>query len=165
MKKIILFLCTILIFGNTFATKIGYINTEILLKNSKQLKDSQNLIIKEFKNRDSALKTEANAIKKMLSNFKEVESDLTAKERKAHIAKISKRDNALKQKALKLKKQFSLRGSEELRKVQDSINSVISKFAKKNKFNLILYKEVAFVDDKTDITSQISKKLEAKYKK
>jgi Skp family chaperone for outer membrane proteins len=59
----------------------------------------------------------------------------------------------------KTKQQFELRNAEELQKIQNNINTIIKQFATANDFDLILYKDIAFVSKKIDITDKISEKL------
>jgi Skp family chaperone for outer membrane proteins len=47
-----------------------------------------------------------------------------------------------------------------LNKIETLINSTINEFAIEEGFDLILYKDVAFVSNKVNITQQIIKKIE-----
>jgi len=166
MKKFILtFIAIFSLASNVFAIKIGYINTDNLLQNSTQFKQIQANIATEFEKKDAKLKQRADKIKKLIANFKEIRGDLTKGEIKEQVETIGNLDRGLQKDAIKLKKQFSLRGQEELQNIQNTLNAIIEKFAKTNKFDLILYREVAFVNDKIDITKQIAKKLATKLNK
>jgi outer membrane protein len=52
-----------------------------------------------------------------------------------------------------------------LAKIQKQINFVILKIAKAQKYDLILYQEVAYANNNINITDLIAEKLNALYKK
>jgi outer membrane protein len=102
------------------------------------------------------LKPEQKIYKKLLVEFKTIEQDLSENEKQAKLTTIAKEDKELKADALKLQKQFDLRRAEELQKFQDQVNEVLNNFAKQQKFDLILYKDVAYASNKIDITDKIA---------
>ena len=68
-------------------------------------------------------------------------------------------ERQLKQRATTLEKQLERRRLQELSQIQDLINQVIEDLAKEEKYDLILYQEVAYASKKINITSIISQKL------
>jgi Skp family chaperone for outer membrane proteins len=159
MKKLFLLL---LLSSNVFAIKIGYINIDLLLSESKQFNESQKEIAAEFKAKDKKLKVKSDSLNLLIAEFKENQEDLTDKEKSSQVSKIKKLDLSLQKAVKKVKEQFNLRNTEELQKIQDTINKIINKFAKSNNFDLVLYKDIAYVSEKIDITSKIAKKLSGK---
>jgi outer membrane protein len=158
MQKIITILLLTLSFS-TFANKIGFVNIDKILAESKSFNQAQQIILQDFKKRDDALKTRAENLQKLLVEFKTIEQDLSENEKQAKLTTIAKEDKELKADALKLQKQFDLRRAEELQKFQDQVNEVLNNFAKQQKFDLILYKDVAYASNKIDITDKIAKLL------
>jgi outer membrane protein len=159
MKHILFLIFTTLFTTQVFATKIGYINIDTLLNESAQFKQSQQEIAAEFKQKDKKIEQQAKKIEQLLAEFQEQQDDLTQAEKKEKIATIKKLDNNLKEVVAKTKQQFELRNAEELQKIQNNINTIIKQFATANDFDLILYKDIAFVSKKIDITDKISEKL------
>jgi outer membrane protein len=159
MKHILFLIFTTLFTTQVFATKIGYINIDALLNESAQFKQSQQEIATEFKQKDKKIEQQAKKIEQLLAEFQEQQDDLTQAEKKEKIATIKKLDNNLKEVVAKTKQQFELRNAEELQKIQNNINTIIKQFATANDFDLILYKDIAFVSKKIDITDKISEKL------
>jgi outer membrane protein len=155
MQKIITILLLTLSFS-TFANKIGFVNIDKILAESKSFNQAQQIILQDFKKRDDALKTRAENLQKLLVEFKTIEQDLSENEKQAKLTTIAKEDKELKADALKLQKQFDLRRAEELQKFQDQVNEVLNNFAKQQKFDLILYKDVAYASNKIDITDKIA---------
>ena len=84
---------------------------------------------------------------------------LDQSERKSEINKIAKLERQLKQRATTLEKQLERRRLQELSQIQDLINQVIEDVAKEEKYDLILYQEVAYASKKINITPIISQKL------
>jgi outer membrane protein len=158
MQKIITILLLTLSFS-TFANKIGFVNIDKILAESKSFNQAQQIILQDFKKRDDALKTRAENLQELLVEFKTIEQDLSENEKQAKLTTIAKEDKELKADALKLQKQFDLRRAEELQKFQDQVNEVLNNFAKQQKFDLILYKDVAYASNKIDITDKIAKLL------
>jgi outer membrane protein len=158
MKKIFTLLLLTLTL-NAFANKIGFVNIDKILAESKSFNQAQQIILQDFKKRDDALKTRAENLQKLLVEFKTIEQDLSENEKQAKLTTIAKEDKELKADALKLQKQFDLRRAEELQKFQDQVNEVLNNFAKQQKFDLILYKDVAYASNKIDITDKIAKLL------
>jgi outer membrane protein len=155
MKKIFTLLLLTLTL-NAFANKIGFVNIDKILAESKSFNQAQQIILQDFKKRDDALKTRAENLQKLLVEFKTIEQDLSENEKQAKLTTIAKEDKELKADALKLQKQFDLRRAEELQKFQDQVNEVLNNFAKQQKFDLILYKDVAYASNKIDITDKIA---------
>jgi outer membrane protein len=156
MKKIIFLL---LLSTNIFAAKIGYINIDLLLSESTQFNESKKELSVEFSKKDNELTKQAKVLENLLQDFKENKEDLTKQEQKQQVNEIKKLDFALKEAVDKTRNQFELRSQEDLQKIQDKINDIIKKFAKENKFDLILYKDIAYISTDLDITKQILKLL------
>ncbi len=161
MKKILILFIAILTV-NVYASeiKIAYIDVENILSNSKQLNNITQQIISEFKTKDNEIKKDATVIKKLLEKFKTTEEDLTKEEKNKQIQQITTLDAKLKNKAKRLQLAFNNRKNEELLKIQDNINNIVKKFAEQNNFDLILYKDAAYVSDNINITDEIAKQLE-----
>jgi len=141
------------------STKIGYINIDHLVTSSPQFIQANQEVIKEFKPQENNLVILAKQIQVLADKFNKISRTLDQSERKSEINKITKLERQLKQRAAALKQQLEIRNSQELRKIQDLINQVVEEVAKEEKFDLILYQNVAYASKKINITSTISQKL------
>ena len=83
---------------------------------------------------------------------------------KRRFKKIANLERILKQQARTLKKQLKFKNELELGKIQDLINKVIKEVADEEKFDLILYQEVAFASKRVNITPIISQKIRQRFK-
>ncbi len=161
--KILTFL--LLTFTTTaFAVKIGYINIDNVVSSSPQFIEANQTVISEFKPKEKKLILLREKIEKLLIKFSKNKDDLSKAEIQSAVKEISALEGDLKQKLIKLQQDLKLRNTTELDKIEKLINQTINSVAKEKKFDLILYQKVAFVSDKLDITSLISKKLKALFK-
>ena len=141
------------------STKIGYINIDHLVTSSPQFIQANQEVIKEFKPQENNLVILAKQIQVLADKFNKISRTLDQSERKSEINKITKLERQLKQRAAALKQQLEIRSSQELSKIQDLVNQVVEEVAKEEKFDLILYQNVAYASKKINITSTISQKL------
>jgi outer membrane protein len=135
------------------SVKIGYINIDLLVTNSPQFIQANQKIIKTFQPQENNLALLAEQIQALADKFNKISKTLDQYERKSEINKIAKLERQLKQRTATLKKQL------ERRRLQELINQIIEDLAKKEKYDLILYQEVAYASKKVNITPIISQKL------
>ncbi len=167
MKKITLL---IILFSATLAAnsaqplKIGYINIGHVLSNSPQFIEAKQATIKEFKPQQDKLIAFQEEMESLIKEFEKNKQNLSESESKSQIEKIINIERLFKQQTLELEQQLKLKKSQTLNKIEDLINQIVEELAKKQKFDLILYQQVAYVDEKIDITSVISEKLRTLFK-
>ena len=160
MMKNIVF--ALLVFSTTLhaeSLKIGYINIDYLVSSSPQFIEANQIVIKEFKPQEEQLLLLSQTIQLLADDFNKNSKSLTQSERKTEIQKIANLERQLKQQARTLKEQLKLKNEQELGKIQAVINKVIKEVAETQKFDLILYQEVAFASKKVNITPIIKQKL------
>ena len=144
--------------------KIGYININHLVSSSPQFIQANQVVIKAFQPQEKQLLALDKQIKTLADVFNKNSITLTQSERKAEIQKIANLERILKQQARTLKKQLKFKNELELGKIQDLINKVIKEVADEEKFDLILYQEVAFASKRVNITPIISQKIRQRFK-
>jgi outer membrane protein len=144
--------------------KIGYINIDHVVSSSPQFIQANQAVIREFQPQEKQLLTLSKQIQSLADAFNKNSKTLTQSERKAGIQKIANLERQLKQQARALKKQLKLKNKLELGKIQDLINKVIKEVADEEKFDLILYQEVAFASKRVNITPVISQKIRQRFK-
>ncbi len=144
--------------------KIGYINIDHVVSSSPQFIQANQIVIKEFQPQEEQLLLLGQEIQLLADTFNKNSKALSQSERKSEIQKIANLERQLKQQARTLKKQLKLKNELELGKIQDLINTVIKEVAEEEKFDLILYQEVAFASKKVNITPIISQKIRQRFK-
>jgi outer membrane protein len=159
MKKILTFSLLLIAFNSVQASKIGYLDIDYIVANSKQYLQAQKEIDAEFLPKEKNLLKLANEIKNKLAQLKLDKSTLTQKEMKQSIFKISSLEEKLKQKAQKIQAKLTQKRQATFTKIQDTLNPIIVKIAEEQDFDIILYQKVAYVNKKIDITDLINKML------
>ncbi len=141
--------------------KIGYINIDQVVKNSPQFISAQialNMDLAPKKRRLSTLAKKIQRLEKQLTNDKS--SDKSAKNKR--LIKLKQRFDS---RMSALQKHLVSQSEKVLAEIQQLINQVIDELAQAQKFDLILYQEVAYASKKVDITVIVAKKLQAFAKK
>lgn len=156
MKKIFLTILLMMFISTSYAElKIGFVQINQILKQAPQTAISNKKLVKEFKGKTDKLKkliveleTKANSFKKNSLTMDDATRE--AKQRELQLTKIDiQRDER------ELKEDINLRRREEINALQGKINIAIDKFAKAEKYDLILYQGVAYASDGVDITKDI----------
>lgn len=139
--------------------KIGVMHVERIMRQSKAAKDAQARIEQEFKARDADITRKEQEVQAATAQF--------AKDR----ATLSPGDAASRERALdlrtrdvqRLRQQFAedlrARQFEELDKLKERLDKVLTKYAKDKHFDLIL-QDALFVGRAVDITDDVIKALE-----
>ena len=138
--------------------KIGYVNTQKILKEAPQVKEAEKKLKKEFVVKDQDLKGIATQLKKLESDYNAnqlvlAESDRNSKER----AILSLR-RKLKQTEEEVREEYNFRYNEELEKLQKVILKAIVAIAKDEKYDLIV-QNMVYVSSTIDITKKVLSKL------
>jgi outer membrane protein len=144
--------------------KIGYINIDHIVTSSPQYSQANDRVINKFKPKERHLLLLSNNIQVLVNKFNKNKDGFSQTEIKTEINKITNLERKLKQQALALKKQLALENKKALGKIQNLINKVISKIAKEQGFDLILYQKVAYASKKINITALVSQKLKQQFK-
>lgn len=162
MKKIVFVLKLVLVvgvFGSGFAsateTKIGWVSRSRILTEAPQVNDAKRKLGEEFSPREQELLQRQQDIRdkeeKMARDVAVMKKE-TARNLEREIIS-NKRE--LKRLGEELREDFSIRQNDILNKLQNYTAEVIVKFAKDNKYDLVLADGVIFSSKKTDITNAI----------
>jgi len=166
MKKFFIFL--IFVFSlfslNAFSKdlKIGYVDFLKVYDEYKKTRDYQEIIEKKRSQKEEELKKKMQEIEK-LQNKVNLLKDKEKEKEKENLEKLEKDFEDTRRKLfLDLKKERD----EKLKEILQDIKDVINNYAKKNNFDVILNGEaILFSDSSMDVTSDIMKFLDEKYKK
>ena len=159
MKIIAFVLLVFSLTSQANALKIGYINIDYVVSSSPQFAQANQSIIDEFQPKEDQILLLDKHIKTLADEYNQNYKTFTEENRKAAITKITQLQRQLKLEASALEEQLTLKNTQELRKIQDLINQVIQEIAEEEKFDLVLYQEVAYVSKKINITKTVSETL------
>lgn len=140
------------------AGKIGFVNTERILRDAAPAKAAQQKLEQEFSRRDKELQEMAARLKSLgekLDRDAAVTSDSDRQRRQREITEIEK-DYQRKQR--EFREDLNQRRNEELSQVIDKANRVIKQIAEQEKFDLIL-QEAVFASPRIDITEKVLRAL------
>ena len=161
MRALVLFFLSALFLSvNAQNLKIGFIDTNQIIVNLSQYEKSIDKITREFEPKKQELLDlfkHINLLRANIgSNIKTGDSDVDESEatKLKDLEESFERETEFWQKAMNNKK-INL-----LIKIETLVNKTINEFAIEEGFDLILYKDVAFVSNKVNITQQIIKKIE-----
>lgn len=165
MKRFIpLFLSTLLLAGAFSApalaeTKIGFVNTERVFRDSQLAVKAQKKLEKEFQSREQDIQKQIKQARDLQASLEKdgltmSEADRTKKQR--DLAGLSREiQNAQRE----FREDLNQRKNEEFGAVQDRARKAIMEIAEKEKFDLVL-ENVVYASPKVDITERVLKALD-----
>jgi len=139
-------------------TKIGFVNTERILRDSVPAKAAQAKIEAEFKGRDAELQRLANTLRTQAEKYDKDAPVLSESERSRRQRELFNLDTDLQRKRGELQEDFNRRRNEEFSVLIDRANEVIKNIAEKGNYDLILQDAVT-VNPRVDITDQVIQAL------
>ncbi len=141
--------------------KIGYINSERLLRESAPAKAAQAKLETEFGRREREIADDANQLKAAADRLDKEAPTLSETERNRRQRELVDRDRDLQRKRRAFQEDLNQRKNEELANVVERANRVIKKIFDDEKYDLILQDGVVFAGARVDITEKVIRALNA----
>lgn len=161
-------LCMPLILVSMFAatplwadTKIGFVNTERLLREAPLSIAAQKKLEREFAARDQELQKLARQARDLQAQLDKDGVTMSETERRNKERDLSNLNRDLQRQGREFREDLNLRRNEELGQIQERARKAIQDIAKAEKFDIIL-EQAVYVDPKTDITDRVMKALGGK---
>jgi outer membrane protein len=156
----IIFISFLSLLVNAKDLKIGFIDTEKVVVSISQYKQNINEIAREFEPKKQELLDLFNHIELL-----RVDIDSNENTRKSHtieleLSKLRALEETFKKETEFWQKSMNNKKINLLNQIEILVNQTINEFAIEEGFDLILYKDVAFVSNKVNITQQIIEKIE-----
>jgi outer membrane protein len=139
-------------------TKIGFVNTERILRDSGPAKTAQNKIDTEFKKRDDELQRLSNSLRTQLEKFEKDAPVLSETDRFNRERELSRLDTELQRKRREFQEDFNRRRNEEFSLIVNKTNQVIKNIAEKENYDLVIQDAVT-VNPRVDITDKVIQAL------
>jgi outer membrane protein len=157
---VILFLSTLCLSANAQNIKIGFIDTDQVLVNLTQYKNSVDKLSREFEPKKQELLDLFRHIELLRENieFNKITSTLDSDGKE--LAKLKNLEENFEKETKFWQKSINSKKITLLNKIESLINTSINEYAVEENYDLILYKDVAFVSDKVNITQKIIDKIE-----
>jgi outer membrane protein len=140
--------------------KIGYVNSDRVLRDALPAKAAQAKLEAEFSKREKDLTDLANRLKSASDRLDKDSPTLAETERVRRQRELVDQDRELQRKRREFQEDLSQRKNEELGAVVERTNRVIKQIFETEKYDLIL-QEAVFWSPKVDITDKVIKALNA----
>ncbi|HNT40405.1 MAG TPA: OmpH family outer membrane protein [Rubrivivax sp.] len=138
--------------------KIGYVNSERVLRESAPAKAAQGKLEAEFGKRDRDLNDQAAKLKAAADKLDKDAPTLSEVERTRRQRELVDQDRDLQRKRREFQEDLNQRKNEELASVVERANRVIKQIFDQEKYDLIL-QEVVFAGPRVDITDRVIRGL------
>lgn len=162
MKRQIAFLLAgLLSVASAYATessKIGFVNSERVLRDAPVAIKAQKKLEKEFERRDQELQKLAQQIKSMEDSLQKNGITLSESDRRNKERDFNDLNRDFQRKQREFREDLNQRRNEELAAVVERANKAIKQIAEAEKFDLIL-QEAVYFSPRIDITDKVIKAL------
>jgi outer membrane protein len=140
--------------------KIGYVNSERVMRESNPAKAAQAKLQAEFSKREKDLDDATNRLKAAADKLQKEEVTLSEADKGRRNRDLVEQDRDLQRKRREFQEDLNQRRNEELAGVIERANRVIRQIYESEKYDLVL-QEVIFAGARVDITEKVIKVLNA----
>ena len=140
--------------------KIGYVNSDRVLRDATPAKAAQAKLEAEFSKRDKEMADVAGRIKAASEKLEKEAPTLSESERTRRQRELVDQDREFQRKRREFQEDLTQRKNEELSVVVERANKVIKQIFETEKYDLIL-QEAVFAGPRVDITDKVVKALNA----
>ena len=140
--------------------KIGYVNSDRVLRDAAPAKAAQAKLEAEFGRRDKELNELALRLKNAADKLEKDAPTLAESERNRRQRELVDQDREIQRKRREFQEDLNQRKNEELAQVVERANRVIKQIFESEKYDLIL-QEAVFAGPRADITDKVIKALNA----
>ena len=161
MRVLLIFcLSTFCLSTNAQNIKIGFIDTEKIVINLTQYKNSVYAISRQFEPKKQELLNLSKHIELLRLKLESSKKTSTSESDEMALAKLAELEESFKKETEFWQKSMNSKKIKLLKQIESLVNATINEFATEEGYDLILYKDVAFVSNKVNITQQIIEKIE-----
>ena len=140
-------------------TKIGYVNTEKLLREAPLSLAAQKRLEKEFSSREIELQKMTKQARDLQTQLDKEGTTMPETDRKNKERELANLNRELQRQSREFREDLNLRRNEELGQIQVRARKVIIDIAKAEKYNMIIEQAAVYVDPKNDLTDRVMKAL------
>ncbi|UCE30608.1 MAG: OmpH family outer membrane protein [Burkholderiales bacterium] len=140
-------------------SRLGFVNTERILRDAAPAKAAQLKLEQEFSVRDRELKDMAARLRELSERLDRDASVLPENERQRRQRELAELDRDFQRKQREFREDLNQRRNEELAQVVEKANRVIRQIAEQEKYDLIL-QEAVYASPRIDITDKVLRALQ-----
>jgi outer membrane protein len=139
--------------------RIAYVDVSRLMDESPQAKSVRQAMEREFAPRQMALQNEQKQIEDLEVRYRRESEVMKDADKKKLLADIRQRGQQLEAKGQAFRSDVQKRTSMELKRINDTIKTIMESMAKRKKLDLILVDGVAYATKDIDITDEVLAEL------
>ena len=162
MKVSTLSLLAVALMGITQAavaeTKIGFVNSDRVMREAAPAVRAQQRLEKEFEKRDDELQRMAKDLKAMQENLEREGATMAESDRRNKERAVNDINRDFQRKQREFREDLNQRRNEELASVLDKANRSVKDIAEKENYDII-FQEAVFANPRIDITDKVIKAL------
>ncbi|ANQ85092.1 OmpH family outer membrane protein [Azoarcus olearius] len=139
-------------------TKIGFVNSDRVMREAAPAMRAQQRLEKEFEKRDQELQRMANDLKSMQNELESASTTLAESDRRNKERAFNDLNRDFQRKQREFREDLNQRRNEELASVLEKANRTVKQIAEAEKFDVIL-QEAVYASPRIDITDKVIKSL------
>ena len=140
--------------------KLGFVNTERILRDAQPAQRAQKKIEAEFQKRDQELAKIAGDLKRMQDELDKNSMTMSETQRRSREREFADMNREFQRKQREFREDLNQRRNEELAGVVELANRVIRQIAEQKKFDII-FQDAVFASPRIDITDKVIKALDS----
>ena len=141
--------------------RIGFVNTERILRESAPAARAQKKIEAEFSKRDQDLAKTAEQLKRLQDDLERQGVTMPESQRRAKERELGELSREFQRRQREVREDFNVRRNEELAQVIEHARRVIRQIAEQEKYDIVV-QDAVHANPRIDITDRVIKALEGK---
>ncbi|MGH8676320.1 MAG: OmpH family outer membrane protein [Burkholderiales bacterium] len=141
--------------------KIGFVNTERIMRDSAPAQRAQKKIEGEFTKRDQELTRVADQLKRMQEDLEKNAVTMAEGQRRTKERELGDLDRDFQRRRREFQEDLNQRRNEELAQVLEQANRAIRALAEQEKYDII-FQDAVYANPRIDLTDRVIKALESK---
>jgi outer membrane protein len=138
--------------------RIGFVNTERILREANAAKSAQTKLETEFAKREKDLVDLGNTLKTASDKFEREAPTMAESQRNTRQKQLVEQDRDFQRKRREFQEDLNARKNEELQAVIERANKIVKQVAEQEKYDVVL-QEAVYINPKHDITDKVLKSL------
>jgi len=138
--------------------RIGFVNTDRLLRDAVPAKAAQTKLEAEFSRREKEIDDAGLTLKTASERFEREAPTMSESQRQTRQRQLMDQDREFQRKRREFQEDLNARKQEELQQILDRANRVVKQVAEAEKYDVIM-QEAVYVNPRLDITDKVIKAL------
>lgn len=139
--------------------KIGFVNTERVMREARAPQQAQKSIDAEFQKREQEIAAAEERLGRMAAELEKSGASLAAADRQKREREASDLQNDIERRKRAFSDELNLRRDEALKQIIEQANAVIRRIAEEERFDAV-FVEAAYANPRIDITAKVIKALD-----